>query len=354
MKKFSIGIVGLSFGRYIVQQLRTGDPGKYFQLAAVCDVDETKLAKVAEESQARAVPNLDILLRDPALDVIGLFTGPAGRGDLIRRILLAGKHVLTTKPFELDPEEAQRVLQEARQRGLVVHLNSPPPTLPADLAVILAWQDQYELGRPVGCRADVWASYQENAAESWLDDPKRCPVAPILRLGIYLINDLIRLFGQASKVSVMQSRLRTGRTTSDNAQLSIAFRNNALANIFASFCIDDTQPYANALTVNYERGTIYRNVGPIESDSGKNRISLCLVTRDTDGVRVVQRREIEETGGQYQWEALHRAIQRLPLENETSPETVVEGIRVIQAMAKAERSGSMEEVRHGSPAYETE
>ena len=90
---------------------------------------------------------------------------------MIRRIVSAGKDVITTKPFELDPRAARGALEEAAALGRVVHLNSPRPRLAADLRQILRWQQQYELGRPVAARAETWCSYREQADGSWYDDP---------------------------------------------------------------------------------------------------------------------------------------------------------------------------------------
>jgi predicted dehydrogenase len=146
---------------------------------------------------------------------------------------------MTTKPLELDASAALSVLREAREMGRVIHLNSPAPVLPMDISQIMEWQSAYKLGNPVGCRADVWASYTEQADGSWYDDPERCPVAPIFRLGIYLINDLIAIFGEPEEVQVFASRIATGRPTPDTAQLGIRFANGGLANIFSSFCVRD-------------------------------------------------------------------------------------------------------------------
>src|SRR5262249_4882665 len=148
----------------------------------------------------RTYESLDEILADPVIPAVGLYTGPSRRADLLRKIIRAGKHVMTTKPFELDPHAALEVMQEARSRGCIVHLNSPAPVMPLDVSQIKQWQTEFRLGEPVACRADVWAGYREKADGSWCDDPELCPVAPIFRLGIYLINDLLEIFGPADEV----------------------------------------------------------------------------------------------------------------------------------------------------------
>jgi len=324
MEKVRIAIVGLNFGRYILDQICTGSGRDHLELAGVCDLDAAKVRQYAAQTGTRAYRDLAEVLADPTLPAVGLFTPPVGRSKLIRQAICAGKHVLTTKPFELDARAAADVLAEARRLNRAVHLNSPAPTLPADLAQIKQWQQQYQLGRPIGCRADVWANYRESADGSWYDDPQRCPVAPVFRLGIYLIND-------------------TGRPTPDNAQLSIRFQAGGLANVFASFCVNDGDQYRNSLVLNFENGTIYRNCGPARPAGGAAELSLIMATAGKR--RLVEQVNLDETSGDYQWAVFAKVVRGETLPHETSADQIVAGIQVITAMARAEQSGATEVVQ---------
>ena len=75
----------------------------------------------------------------------------------------------------------------------------------------------------------MWVNYCEQADGGWYDDPERCPVAPVFRLGIYIINNLAELFGEPEKVCALSSRILTGRPTADNADLAVLFKNGAIA-----------------------------------------------------------------------------------------------------------------------------
>jgi predicted dehydrogenase len=340
MNRIKIGIVGLNFGRHIVSQLQTEPGSALFEIAAMCDLDVTKASALAGPLSAKVYSDLDELLADDSIPAIGLFTGPAGRADLVRKIVRAGKDVMTTKPFEVDSQKGLAVLKEARELGRVVHLNSPSPLAPPDLKQIEQWRDELQLGRPIGCRIDTWATYREQADGGWYDDPEKCPVAPIFRLGIYLINDLIRLLGKPEAVQVLHSRVFTGRPTPDNAQLGIRFKNGSLANVFASFCIDDDQYYSNAMTLNFENGTIYRNIGRRIFNHDPEAVELSVIVAKPE--RRVERATVSESSGGYQWEAFHRAINGEKLEGEISPEEIVAGLKVIEAMSRAEKSGALE------------
>ena len=339
MSRVKIAIVGLNFGRHILEQLQTEPAKSCIELAAVCDMDRKKAEEAAAKYGVPYYTSIDELLGNAEIPAIGLYTGPNGRAGLIRQLIRAGKDVMTTKPFELDPAAAADVLQEAAKLGRVVHLNSPSPTLPNDLQQLEKWRTHLNLGRPVAARADVTVRYNEKADGSWYDDPHRCPVAPIFRLGIYLINDLIRICGLPESVIVVQSRIFTGRPTSDNAALSIFFKNGAIGNVFASFCVDDGQLYRNSLTVNFERGTVYRNVGPVQ---GKQRLQV--VMKKPDGSLHAEEMECPEpVSGAYQWEVFARAVRGEKI-GDLPPEQIVAGVQVLAAMMRAERSGLPEKV----------
>jgi predicted dehydrogenase len=365
LKPVNLGFVGLGFGAYLLEQLLTHDAVKLFNINAVCDVDLAKAQYFAKRVGAVAHHDLAELLADPRIEAIGLFTGPNGRAALVQQIIRAGKHVLTTKPFDLEPRAALEVLQEAKQLGRVVHLNSPSALPSPDLAHIQHWCNKYPLGRPIAARAEAWhgGALREIADGSWYDNPALCPVAPIFRIGIYSINDLVRLWGEAESVQVMHARLVTQRPTPDTAQLSLLFKNGALATVFASLCIDDTLANEYRLTLNYEHGTIYRNVGASQAarhHSATHHLAthhlathhlathhlathLSLVAK-INNVPVVEHADFVTTSGDYQWETFYRAVTGEKLEAELTPEQIVAGLQIIQAMQKAEHTQCLQPV----------
>ena len=342
-KRLNIGFVGLGFGGYIADTLVTGPDRELFSLAAVCDTDAAKVANYSARHGVKGYHSLDELLADDAIPVIGLFSGPAGRAELLRRIIRAGKDVMTTKPFELDPAAARRVLEEARALGRIIYLNSPTPECPGYIKQIQQWQRTYSLGQPVSCRGEMLVSYREKADGRWLDDPALCPGAPVFRIGIYTLNDLVQLFGRVRAVQVLSSRMFTGRPTADNAQLNLLFANRAIGSVFASFCVDNGQHYANSLTLNYERGTIYRNVFPVEYGKAEGSTRLQLVATPEKGRLIREDWASPEISGAYPWRTLHAAVREQ--NNVDMPiDEIVSAIEIVAAMARAERSGKTETV----------
>lgn len=345
MKKIRIGIVGLNFGRHIVDQL-VKEQIRLIEIVALCELDTEKAKAIAEANnlKCRIFSDYGAMLKEKDIDAVGLFTGPVGRAAMIRKAVDAGKHVMTTKPFEANPKAALAILKYAGKKGIAVHLNSPSALPSSDIKLIENWHRKYKLGKPVAARMDVWCSYREKADGSWYDDPDKCPVAPVFRLGIYLINDLVRIFGDGDKVTVLSSRLFTGRPTPDNAQLGILFKNGMLANIFASFCVNDRDFYRNSLILNFENGTIYRNCGPRRKTLEHGKSEMLLVMASGEKRKIVADVLAPATSGLYDWKTFHTVATGGKIKGQIEPDKIVAGLKIIEAMRRASKSGKIEKV----------
>jgi len=338
MQRVRIGFVGLRFGCTVIDGLlEKGNPS--VQLAALCDTNPVRLKAAVEKYGVPGYESMDEMLSRCELDAVGLYTPPAGRAALMERAMDAGKHIMTTKPFELDPARARAVLSRARREGIVIRLNSPAQRENEYMRVLKEAAREHDLGRPVGARYDEWVNYLEKPDDSWYDSEALCPVAPITRLGIYVINDLCRLFGRAERVNVLASRLLTGRPTADNAALGILFESGVIANIFVSFCVHDGQRYKSSMIFNYERGTFYISSLPHQV-TDMYGLEMILAKRrcenETDIIRLPLSRF---SMGEYDWEEFRGAIPaRLAMQSDMC-EHVVRGVEVISAMGRADRTG---------------
>ena len=138
----------------------------------------------------------------------------------------------------------------------------------------------------------------------------------------------------------MQSRIRTGRPTADNAQMGVLFSNGAIANVFASFCVNDGQPYRNAFVMSFENGTVYRNVGP-----DKNGIETLRLIADGGAVR--EEAQTTAHSGSYQWKDFRRAVNGENIYGENAAakrmayiDHIVNGVKVMEAMRRAQEGGA--------------
>lgn len=329
-----LGLVGLNFGRNICREL-TQKPDLPVRLSKVCDLDVAKAQAAAAEFGVGTAPNLEALLADREIDVIGLFTGPNGRAGLIRQSIRAGKDVMTTKPFEIDPAAALAVLQEARTLGRVVHLNSPNPRPIGEAAILSEWIAAGAIGRPTLAHASVWVYYGATPADgSWYDDPKRCPLAPMFRLGIYPLNVLLTVFRDPVSVHVMHTRVETQRPTPDNCSMTIRFRDGAIVNLLASFVVGGPDCYKNSLTIGGTKGVIYYHTGP-KARPGEPGVPVVLSNADGVCTRVPVGH-----AGEYDWEFFAQRVRGEAKADVTSPADIVAALRVVNAMSEAEQTGA--------------
>jgi predicted dehydrogenase len=349
MGKIKVGMVGLNFGRQIIDGHILSGPGEpFFELAAVCRRDKAKCDEVADKHGVKAYYDIDDLLADEDVPVIILMTGPNGRAAQLRRMIRAGKDVMTTKPFEQDSAAAASVLAEARELGRIIYLNSPAAVLNKDFATIREWERKYELGKLVGGHHECWYKSVEKADGSWYDDPEQCPAAPILRLGVYGLNDMLQFFGEPDEVMVMETRHFTGRPTPDMARLCVKFKDGAMIDTLDGW-VHQPGRGAQSLTLYYENGTVYRNPPLLGEDfSDTHRTKLCLVTKDSEDGMPTETVDLDgdEMSSFYAWEDFYKAVTtRERPENETPDEAIVNVIRVLEAVREASLGNGFAKVK---------
>ncbi|MCA9263973.1 MAG: Gfo/Idh/MocA family oxidoreductase [Planctomycetales bacterium] len=120
----AIGLIGC--GGITVEHLQAyRDAG--LNVVALCDLDVAR----ATERQGQFYPDATVyadyreLLARDEIEVVDVATHPAQRVAIVEAALYAGKHVLSQKPFVLDLDEGQRLVELAdrRQRQLAVNQN---------------------------------------------------------------------------------------------------------------------------------------------------------------------------------------------------------------------------------------
>src|SRR5947209_13221957 len=99
-------------------------------IVATCDTRSERAQRAAEEfghPECRAYDNLEALLSDPQVEGVQVLTPWPFHYALALQALQGGKHVYVQKPMCQTLEEANRLVEEANQRGLV--LAAAPPNM---------------------------------------------------------------------------------------------------------------------------------------------------------------------------------------------------------------------------------
>src|SRR6266566_7387735 len=117
----TVAVVGCGIGRSHIAEGYRRHPDK-FRVLALCDVDERRLGKLADEfCVGRITRSFDELLRMDDVEIVDICTPPALHLAQILAALAAGKQVVCEKPLAGSIAEVDRVIAaEARSAGRVM------------------------------------------------------------------------------------------------------------------------------------------------------------------------------------------------------------------------------------------
>lgn len=111
------GILGLGVGERKAREcVRT----KNAKLVAVCDLQEGKARKIAEELRCNYYVNYDDMLNEEELDCVGIFTPSGMHMDHALRAIERGIHVFVTKPMDINVEKCIFAVRKAREANVIL------------------------------------------------------------------------------------------------------------------------------------------------------------------------------------------------------------------------------------------
>jgi predicted dehydrogenase len=207
MSDLGIGIIGC--GNISAAYLRLAPLFKGIEMRAVADIDMGAAEARANEFGLRA-ETVEGLLAADDIDIVVNLTVPAAHFEVSSRILQAGKHVYSEKPFVLSLEEGSKIKALADAKGLRV--GSAPDTFLGG-----AHQHAQHLvdDGTIGQVTSGTAFVMSHGMEDWHPNPDFffLPGAgPILDIGPYYVTNLIQLIGPIKRVTAMTATPSKTRT----------------------------------------------------------------------------------------------------------------------------------------------
>ncbi len=197
-QRLGVGIIGA--GNISSQYLKAMKDFPVLDIRAIADMKPEVAAKKAAEFGVKAVP-VEVLLADPAVDILVNLTIPRAHVDVGLRAIAAGKHVYSEKPLGVNFEEGKKLIAAARRRG--VRVGSAPDTfLGGGHQQARAVVDSGKLGTIIGGTA----SFGVPGHEYWHPDPAfyyDIGGGPVLDMGPYYVTDLVNLLGPVKAVQAM-------------------------------------------------------------------------------------------------------------------------------------------------------
>ena len=173
------------------------------ELVAIADLRIEQARSVAESHEiGRAVESLDDLLALDLDAVVNLLPGPAHFA-ASKRILEAGRHLVTEKPITSTLPEADELLDLADRRNLYI-VAAPADMLASEWAQARDLVARGALGKVAFAR--VQSSHAGAAALSWPVDPSQFyqeGVGALLDLAVYGLTQVTGVLGPARRVSAL-------------------------------------------------------------------------------------------------------------------------------------------------------
>lgn len=116
-----IGIAVVGYGYWGPNLVRNFAEIPNARLVSVCDLNLERLKPVKlRYPDVTITSDFDEILRDPRIDAVAIATPVSSHFRLAMAALKAGKHVFVEKPIASSAEEAERLVEEAARRGLVL------------------------------------------------------------------------------------------------------------------------------------------------------------------------------------------------------------------------------------------
>jgi len=170
----------------------------FLHVKACADLVLAAAEAKAKEYNCEAV-SIDALLADPEITLVINLTIPAAHAAIDLRIIAAGKHVYSEKPFSLDRTEGEAVVSAAKAKGVRAGC-APDTCLGAAIQTARALLDQNAIGRVLGFSANMIGG----GHESWHPSPEfyyQRGGGPLFDMGPYYLHALITLLGPVVRVT---------------------------------------------------------------------------------------------------------------------------------------------------------
>lgn len=263
-KKLGIGVIGA--GNISAAYFRLAPLFRGIEMRACADINMDAAKARAKEFKLRA-ETVDELLKADDIDIVVNLTIPAVHYDVSKRVLDAGKHVYSEKPFVLSLQEGLDLRKRAEKKTL--RIGSAPDTfLGGAHQLARSLVDEGKVGAITGGTCTVMS----HGMEHWHPNPDfffQPGAGPVLDIGPYYVTNLIQLVGPVKRVAafasipakerIISSKPRAGERIPVNTPTTIhgllEFANGAVVTLNTSW---DVWAHGHAPMELYgEKGTLY-------------------------------------------------------------------------------------------------
>lgn len=116
MRTVNVGVIGVGAMGY--NHARVYYRLENANLIAVSDVSERTLNKVCKKYDTKGYTEIEELLKDPEIEVVSVCVPTTHHHEVVMKAIEHGKHVLVEKPIAFTAEEAEEMIQAAKDKGV--------------------------------------------------------------------------------------------------------------------------------------------------------------------------------------------------------------------------------------------
>jgi len=115
MEKLKVAVIGCGVWGYNHARVYSELPSA--KLEAVVDIDPEKTQRACKRFHCKGYGSVDKMFSEVDIDAVSICTPTITHYDIAHRALMERKHVLVEKPMTATSEEAEKLIDEARQVG---------------------------------------------------------------------------------------------------------------------------------------------------------------------------------------------------------------------------------------------
>jgi predicted dehydrogenase len=220
-KRVRVGVIGCGSvsNRYLPNLAEC----PYAEVVSVCDIRPERAKASAEYYKApNHYPNIDAMLAGAPFDLFVNLTDMQEHEKLNQAAVAAGKHVWSEKPIANTLAAGQKIVADARAKGLRVW-GAPIVVASPQFAFMAAALAEGKLGRVASA-----SSFYGHTGPDWSAFFYEKLGGSMPDLGVYNMTSLTGLLGPAKSVTAMLSTVTPSREITDIGHVIVAEEDNAM------------------------------------------------------------------------------------------------------------------------------
>ncbi|MGH4050804.1 MAG: Gfo/Idh/MocA family protein [Clostridium sp.] len=253
MRKIKVGVVGCG----CISDIYLTNLKSMFsniELVGCADLIQERATEKAQKYEIKSYPNDNrcaAIYEDKEIEIIVNLTTPLDHVEVSLRALEYGKHVHGEKPLAVNREDAKKIIELAKTKGLMVGC-APDTFLGGGLQTCRKLIDDGWIGTPVALTAFMTC----HGHESWHPDPEfyyKVGAGPMLDMGPYYVTALVSLLGPikrvtgSTKITYSERTITSEKKFGDKIKVEIPthvagiidFENGAIGTLITSFDVWD-------------------------------------------------------------------------------------------------------------------